>query len=128
LRLLPDTHLLIWAAEESSKLPKEAADLIGRLENNRFFSAASIWEIAIKRGLGRADFLINPDELRLELLANGYVELSVTGVHGAAVAGLPMLHRDPFDRILVAQAMIEGVTLLTVDPVVAGYPGDVRLV
>jgi len=128
LRLLPDTHLLIWAAEESSKLSKEAADLIGRLENNRFFSAASIWEIAIKRGLGRADFLINPDELRLELLANGYVELPVTGVHGAAVAGLPMLHRDPFDRILVAQAMIEGVTLLTVDPVVAGYPGDIQLV
>jgi PIN domain nuclease of toxin-antitoxin system len=120
--------LLIWAAEESSKLSKEAADLIGRLENNRFFSAASIWEIAIKRGLGRADFLINPDELRLELLANGYVELPVTGVHGAAVAGLPMLHRDPFDRILVAQAMIEGVTLLTVDPVVAGYPGDIQLV
>ncbi len=128
MRLLPDTHLLIWAAEESSKLSKEAADLIGRLENNRFFSAASIWEIAIKRGLGRADFLINPDELRLELLANGYVELPVTGVHGAAVAGLPMLHRDPFDRILVAQAMIEGVTLLTVDPVVAGYPGDIQLV
>jgi PIN domain nuclease of toxin-antitoxin system len=128
LRLLPDTHLLIWAAEESSKLPKEAADLIGRLENNRFFSAASIWEIAIKRGLGRPDFLINPNELRLELLANGYVELPVTGVHGAAVAGLPMLHRDPFDRILVAQAMIEGVTLLTVDPVVAGYPGDIQLV
>ncbi len=125
---MPDTHLLIWAAEESSKLSKEAADLIGRLENNRFFSAASIWEIAIKRGLGRADFLINPDELRLELLANGYVELPVTGVHGAAVAGLPMLHRDPFDRILVAQAMIEGVTLLTVDPVVAGYPGDIQLV
>ncbi len=122
MRLLPDTHLLIWAAEESSKLSKEAADLIGRLENNRFFSAASIWEIAIKRGLGRAD------ELRLELLANGYVELPVTGVHGAAVAGLPMLHRDPFDRILVAQAMIEGVTLLTVDPVVAGYPGDIQLV
>ncbi len=125
---MPDTHLLIWAAEESSKLPKEAADLIGRLENNRFFSAASIWEIAIKRGLGRPDFLINPNELRLELLANGYVELPVTGVHGAAVAGLPMLHRDPFDRILVAQAMIEGVTLLTVDPVVAGYPGDIQLV
>jgi PIN domain nuclease of toxin-antitoxin system len=124
---LPDTHLLIWAAQYSSRLSRQAAGLIGNLEFTRFFSAASIWEIAIKRSLGRADFQVDPLALRRGLLENGYDELPVTGAHGAAVAGLPMLHRDPFDRILVAQALLEGITLLTVDPVVAGYPGDIQL-
>jgi PIN domain nuclease of toxin-antitoxin system len=96
--------------------------------NEVIFSAASIWEIAIKGALGRADFMHDAATLRLGLLASGYIELPVTGLHGAAVAGLPLLHRDPFDRILVVQAMIEGLTLLTVDPVMAGYPGDIRLV
>ncbi len=97
-------------------------------ENDVFFSAASIWEIAIKRALGRPNFTVDPEVLRHGLLANRFTEIPVTGLHGAAVAGLPLLHRDPFDRILVVQAMIEGLTLLTVDPVMAGYPGDIRLV
>lgn len=109
-------------------MPEAAARLIGNLAYARFFSAASIWEIAIKRGLGRADFQVDPAALRRGLLENGYDELPVNGVHGAAVARLPMLHRDPFDRILVAQALVEGIRLLTVDPVVAGYAGDIQLV
>ena len=90
------------------------------------FSAASIWEIAIKRGLGRADFRADPRLLRRGLLDNCYAELPVTSAHAAALDSLPPLHKDPFDRILIAQATIEGVTLLTSDPRVARYPGPIR--
>ncbi len=128
MRLLADTHLLIWGGTMVGKLPVKARQMLDDPGNEILFSAASIWEIAIKGALGRADFPHDAATLRLGLIANRFIELPVTGVHGAAVAGLPMLHRDPFDRILVAQAMIEGVTLLTVDPVVAGYPGDIQLV
>jgi PIN domain nuclease of toxin-antitoxin system len=109
-------------------MPAKAREMMDDPGNEVLFSASSIWEVAIKKALGRVDFTVDPEALRLGLLTNRFIELPVTAVHGAAVARLPLLHRDPFDRILVAQAMIEGVTLLTVDPVVAGYPGDIRLV
>lgn len=128
MRLLADTHLLIWGARQVARMPAQARQMIDDPDNEILFSAASIWEVAIKRALGRADFTVDPDALRRGLLANRFTELPVTGAHGAAVVGLPMLHRDPFDRILVAQALAEGVRLLTVDPVVAGYPGDIQLV
>jgi PIN domain nuclease of toxin-antitoxin system len=96
--------------------------------NELMFSAASFWEIAIKRGLGRNDFQIDPRLLRRGLLDNGYSELLVGSDHAVALDGLPRLHKDPFDRILVAQAMVEGITLLTVDPLVAQYAGPVRRV
>jgi len=128
VRLLIDTHLLLWAAAEPDRLPVEAARLIEDEENALGFSAASIWEVAIKAGLGRADFTADAGLLRRGLMDNGYVEVAITGAHAAAVAGLPPLHRDPFDRMLVAQAQVEGVCLLTADPVLAGYPVAVRVV
>ncbi len=92
------------------------------------FSAASLWEITIKRGLGREDFEVDPHIFRRALLDNGYDELAITSEHAVAVDGLPEIHRDPFDRILVAQATAEGITLLTSDATVAQYPGPVRKV
>jgi PIN domain nuclease of toxin-antitoxin system len=92
------------------------------------FSPASLWEVASKRGLGRDDFQVDPRLLRRGLLDNGYVELPITSEHAVAVDGLPPIHKDPFDRILVAQATVEGVALLTADPMVAQYPGPVRQV
>ena len=88
---------------------------------------ASLWEVAIKNGLGRADFSVDPSLLRRGLLENGYTELPVTGAHAVAVHGLPPIHKDPFDRLLVAQALIEGVTLVTMDEVVRRYPGPIRV-
>jgi PIN domain nuclease of toxin-antitoxin system len=128
VRLLLDTHILLWAAFSLPRLPAEARVLLEDEENTPMFSVASLWEMAIKRGLGRADFQVDPRLLRRGLMDNGYEELPILGQHAVAVDSLPHLHRDPFDRILVAQSLVEGITLLTVDPVVARYPAPVRLV
>jgi PIN domain nuclease of toxin-antitoxin system len=96
--------------------------------NQLAFSAASFWEIAIKRGLGRSDFRVDPRLLRRGLLDNGYSELLVGSDHALAMDGLPPLHKDPFDRILIAQAMVEGITLLTADALIAKYPGPIHRV
>ena len=92
------------------------------------FSVTSLWEITIKRGLGRADFRVEPRVLRRGLRDHGYSEVPITADHALAVDMLPAIHKDPFDRILVAQALIEGITLLTADPLVASYPAPVRRV
>lgn len=126
MKLLLDTHLLLWAAAEPEKLSLAALAEIEAADNDLLFSAASLWEVAIKRGLGRADFTVDPRLLRRGLLDNGYHELPVTGEHAVAVDGLPPIHKDPFDRILVAQSIVEGITLLTVDDMVAWYPAPVR--
>jgi PIN domain nuclease of toxin-antitoxin system len=97
-------------------------------QNEPVFSSASLWEIAIKSGLGRADFQVDARVLRRALLDNGYRELAITSEHAVAIDGLPPLHKDPFDRLLVAQSMVEGITLLTTDPRVAQYPGPVHKV
>jgi PIN domain nuclease of toxin-antitoxin system len=128
VRLLLDTHLLIWGGYQPSRLSAAAATLIDDRSNEVFFSAASIWEIAIKAGLARADFAVDPPALRAGLLAQEYQEVPVTGGHALAVAALPLQHRDPFDRILVAQAACEGLCLLTVDARLTRYPGHIRLV
>jgi PIN domain nuclease of toxin-antitoxin system len=128
MRLLLDTHILLWGAVEPDRLSRVASSLIESPDNEMVFSALSIWEIAIKTGLGRADFRIDAGILRRGLFDNGYAELAVTGAHAAALAGLPPIHKDPFDRMLVAQAIVEGFTLLTSDPTVAKYPGSIRLV
>jgi PIN domain nuclease of toxin-antitoxin system len=124
--LLLDTHLLLWAAGDPERLPRAAHDLLLNPDNEPWFSAVSLWEITIKSGLDRPDFRVDPALLRRGLLDHGYTELSVTGAHALAVAGLPDLHKDPFDRLLVAQAQVEGILLLTHDPLVARYPGPVR--
>ena len=128
MKLLLDTHLLLWAAGQPDRLSAAACALIEAADNELIFSAASLWEIAIKRGLGRDDFLIDGRLLRRGLLDNGYVELPIRSEHALAIDTLPPLHKDPFDRILVAQAIVEGITLLTADPVVAQYNGPVRRV
>ena len=128
MKLLLDTHLLLWAAGEPHRLSSEARQLIENPEHELFFSAASLWEVAIKRGLGRDDFRVDPRLLRRGLMDNGYSELVIDSAHAVAVDGLPSIHKDPFDRILVAQAWTEGITLLTADPLVAQYPGPVQRV
>ena len=127
MKLLLDTHLLLWAAAEPDRLPEAARRLIEDLENELHFSVASVWEVAIKTGLGRADFNVDPAVLRRGLRDNGYIELTIASEHAVVTATLPPLHRDPFDRMLVAQAQVEGITLLTSDPVVARYPGPIRI-
>lgn len=128
MRLLLDTHLLLWTVGRSTRLSAAARQLVGDPENQVFFSAASVWEVAIKYSLGRPDFRTDPRMLRHSLLAHRYAELPVTGDHAVAVATLPPLHKDPFDRLLIAQAVLEGFTLLTVDRVIASYPAPVRQV
>ena len=131
MRLLLDTHILLLATETESgtgALSVQADELIDDPRNSLLFSAASIWEVAIKYGLGRLEFRTDPHLLRRGLLNNGYIELPVTSAHAIAVAGLPRRHKNPFDRLLVAQAMVEGVVLMTADPVVAAYPGPIRKV
>jgi PIN domain nuclease of toxin-antitoxin system len=126
MKLLLDTHLLLWAAGEPGKLTRAAKKLLSDPNNDLLFSAASLWEITIKRSLGRSDFRVEPRLLRRGLLDNGYLELPITSEHALATETLPSVHKDPFDRILVAQAMVEGITLLTVDSLVAKYPGPIR--
>ncbi|KQY33890.1 type II toxin-antitoxin system VapC family toxin [Rhizobium sp. Root483D2] len=123
MRFLLDTHILIWAAGDINLLPHDVRLLIEDGSNDLLFSPASIWEIAIKHGLGRDDFRTDPFVLRYRLLENGYIELPINSEHAIAIAGLPLLHKDPFDRILIAQAIIEGVVLITVDDMVLRYPG-----
>ncbi|MFT4258340.1 type II toxin-antitoxin system VapC family toxin [Microbacterium sp.] len=128
MRLLLDTHVLLWAAYAPQRLAVRSVDLLSDAENDLLFSAASIWEVAIKSALGRGDFDADPHVLRRELRENGYIELPVDGAHAAAVTGLPPIHGDPFDRMLVAQARVEGITLLTADEKVAEYGPPVRLI
>jgi PIN domain nuclease of toxin-antitoxin system len=128
MKLLLDTHLLLWTAAQSDRLSRAAGTLIDDPDNELIYSAASLWEIAIKRGLGRNDFRVDARLLRRGLLDNGYSELPITSQHAVAIDILPSIHEDPFDRMLIAQATVEGITLLTADPLVAQYSGPVRLV
>jgi PIN domain nuclease of toxin-antitoxin system len=128
MKLLLDTHLLLWAAGHPDRLSGEAYTLIKNPENELLFSAASLWEVAIKRGLGRDDFKVDVRLLRRGLLDNGYGELPIVSDHVVAIESLPSIHKDPFDRVLVAQATVEGITLLTIDSLVAKYPGPIRVV
>jgi PIN domain nuclease of toxin-antitoxin system len=122
--LLLDTHLLLWAAGQPDKLPDKARDLLENPQSTLAFSSASLWEVVIKRGLGRDDFRVDPRRLRRGLLDADYRELAIASEHVLAVARLPALHKDPFDRILLAQAEVEGAMLLTTDELVAQYASD----
>lgn len=125
MKLLLDTHLLLWAAAGSDRLPPRAYELITDPKNELLFSVASLWEIVIKNGLKRDDFQVDVRLLRRSLLDNGYVELPILSEHAVAIDALPPIHKDPFDRLLVAQATVEGTYLLTDDSTVARYPGPV---
>ena len=125
MRILLDTHVLLWVAMDSPRLSTSSRSLI--LDAEVAFSAASIWEVVIKSGLGRDDFVVNAEDLRHGLLRSGFAELPVTGAHVLEVAHLPDMHRDPFDRILMAQARWEGISLGSIDSQLIGLPGVVDL-
>lgn len=123
-RYLLDTHILLWAA--AGELPAKAESIILDRRNRLFFSSASIWEISIKTRLGRLDFRIDPDVFYRELLKHGYAELSITGAHALMAGSLPSIHKDPFDRMLMAQAIMEGARLLTSDSMLLKYQAPIE--
>jgi PIN domain nuclease of toxin-antitoxin system len=128
VRLLLDTRLVLWSQIWPERLSAEAERLILNEANALLFSTVTLTEVAIKRALGRPDFAVDPRRLRSTLIENGYAELPVLGEHACTMGDLPPIHKDPFDRLLVAQARAEGVTLLTSDAAVAAYGGVVRRV
>jgi PIN domain nuclease of toxin-antitoxin system len=128
MNLLLDTHLLLWAADLTGKLPAAARQLLEDSGNTLFFSPISLLEIAIKAAQGRSNFQVEPRSLHRGLIGNGYVELPVTSEHTLKVLSLPPIHKDPFDRLLIAQAMVEGFLLVTSDRAVSVYPGPIRKV
>jgi PIN domain nuclease of toxin-antitoxin system len=128
MKFLLDTHLLLWAAGQPERLSKSARELIENPDNALYFSAASIWEIAIKSSLGREDFKADARLIRRGLIDNGYREISISSEHAAGVQSLPLVHKDPFDRLLIAQSLVEGMPLITVDPILSQYPGMIQQV
>lgn len=126
MRLLLDTHLLVWAMGSPERLPAGLAAMLEDLRNTPVFSVASLWELVSKQALGRPDFRVEPAVLRRALLDGGWQELTIQAQHALAVAALPPLHRDPFDRLLLGQASAEGMLLITADQQLAAYPGPVR--
>ena len=128
MSLLVDTHLVLWAAYAPERLSPAAHARLTDEAQRPHVSAASIWEVVIKAGLGRADFRVDPVSLRAGLAGNGWKELPITAEHALEVAELPRLHADPFDRILIAQARREGWPLLTCDRALESYGQVVELV
>lgn len=128
MKFLLDTHLLLWAAGQPERLSKSARELIENPDNVLYFSAASIWEIAIKSSLGREDFKADSRLIRRGLIDNGYQEIAISSEHAAGVQALPLFHKDLFDRLLIAQSLSEGLPLVTVDPLLSQYPGMIQQV
>jgi len=126
MRFLLDTNLVLWVPISDRRLSTIARSILQDSKNTFVFSTVSIWEIAIKHGLRKASFQVEPRSIRREMLENGYEELALLGEHTLAIDTLPPIHKDPFDRILIAQAMVEGITLLTADAVIARYPGPIK--
>ena len=124
MRLLLDTHVLLWTLIEPARLPANAMQALTAPENGIYFSAANIREIAIKCALDRPDFPVEPELVRTTALSTGFDELAISGLHAARVRQLPLLHRDPFDRLLVAQTEIEPLILMTDDPLLARYEAN----
>ena len=122
MRILLDTHILLWVLIEPSRIDRETRETLESGAEEVLFSAASIWEIAIKSRLGRADFAIVPGEIARAARDSGFAELLIGSRAAALVAELPLLHRDPFDRLLVAQAITEGAALVTADSIFHQYP------
>jgi len=126
MHLLLDTHLLVWAMGSPERLPNGLAEMLEDPSHTPLFSVASLWELVIKQGLNRTDFNVQPSLLRRALLESGWQELPIAANHVLAVADLPPLHRDPFDRLLLAQAKADGLLLITADQQLATYPGPIR--
>lgn len=127
-RFLVDTQLLLWNVAGSRRLPARVARLFRDGRHEFFYSAASVWEIAIKSTRGRDDFVVDVSRVRDALDRNGFRELPISAQHAVAVTTLPMLHGDPFDRMLVAQAATEPMGLITTDERLAAYPGTIEVV
>ncbi|HEY2628421.1 MAG TPA: type II toxin-antitoxin system VapC family toxin [Usitatibacter sp.] len=127
-RFLVDTQLLLWNVSASRKLPARVARLFRDGRHEFFYSAVSLWEIAIKAALGRDDFIADAATILEALDENGFHELSITARHAVAVSRLPVIHGDPFDRMLVAQAIGEPMALITTDERLAAYPGMIEVV
>lgn len=125
MNLLLDTHVALWAITDSPKLPHKARELIEAPKSSIWISAATIWEIAIKHGLGRGDMPVSGHEAARYFRESGYRFLPVEPEHAATVEDLAPHHNDPFDRILVAQALVEPMRLVTHDPLVARYSDTV---
>lgn len=128
MNLLLDTHVALWAITDSPKLPQKARDLITSPKSTVWVSAASVWEIAIKRALGRGDMPVSSQDAMRYFLESGYRFLPIEAEHAVAVEDLPTHHHDPFDRILVAQALVEPMRLMTHDPLVARYSDTTILI
>lgn len=128
MRLLLDTHIALWAITDSPRLSDAARSVIMARQNEVWISAASIWEISIKHALDRGGMPVSGTEALHWFVISGYQELPITATHAAAVDTLPAIHRDPFDRILIAQAQTEPLRLVTHDKVVAEYSNVVMLV
>ena len=127
-KVLLDTHLVLWSALAPQRLPAKAAKLIGSRDSAMAFSVASLWEVAIKSSMGRPDFTVDASALRRWLLQEGFTELPIRPEHVLEVAHLAWHHRDPFDRLLVAQAALEGAVLWTADAALKPYGRMVKLV
>ena len=126
MKLLLDTNILLLAAADM--LPQAAEEYVLDESNELYYSAASIWEIVIKRALDRPDFDADPHLMQTALLESGYFQLAIDARHTLLTGTLPMIHKDPFDRILLAQSLSEGVSLLTTDEILTKYPAPVILV
>lgn len=125
MNLLLDTHVALWAITDSPRLPASARGLIASPRNTVWVSAASLWEIAIKHSLGRGDMPVSGEEALGYFRASGYRILPVEAEHAVAVAALPPHHQDPFDRLLVAQALAEPMRLMSHDAHIARYSDTV---
>lgn len=128
MKLLLDTQMIIWATFWPELLSKQALQLIADDENEIYFSPASLWEVAIKSAKNRPDFQVDAKILRTQLLERDYHEIAITGIHTTTIIDLPLLHKDPFDRLLLAQANSEGISLLTSDVTISKYSASVIFV
>jgi PIN domain nuclease of toxin-antitoxin system len=128
MKLMLDTHILLWSLFDLKRLPQAARELMERSGNEICFSVVNIWEISIKSQQGRKDFLVDPRLVRKTLLESGYTEIAVEGKHAEQMDKLPLLHRDPFDRMLIQQAEQECAVLLTADKSIGQYTANIRLV
>ncbi|MBP9726255.1 MAG: type II toxin-antitoxin system VapC family toxin [Gammaproteobacteria bacterium] len=126
MRFLLDTHVLLWVANSPERLSRAVCDLLQESDNEIYFSIVSLWEIAIKKSLAREDFQVDARILHRALCDEGYKELGITSEHVVSIDSLPLLHKDPFDRLLISQATVEGITLLTKDELIAAYSGRIQ--